>query len=805
MAPLSVHFRTTAPYTNRFEWSFTNPSLNYAKQEPGNYTGMIFEKSGTYTVTLKEYAQSTGALIATTSTQISVTPFIGSTFYIDGVSGNDAAAGTTPATAWRTPARFNSHLNALPIAQRRNITLLFKRGQTFQRAEGSTSAYIVLHTAERIRIGAYANPDGSDNAGLPKPILKDSVGADCGPTSGGQLLYTTLSKDILVQDIEFKGNYKHEFGDARCDWGNPYETGAIAAMNTTEIAVNRVMISGLSGGVYVQKFGNDIPEVRGWLIQNSEIRNTWGVHLFGEANGVAIKDSIFENSAISHITYFGVSKAGIVRNVFSGSGLRLPENWHACVVRLNETLGDIFLHGNTIKNAAGTPICSGRNYMGVAASNVMIDGNRIEGGSLPGQYFIPFFSTATLALQNSTVRNNVIVHPRGPIQVGGGSTIAVGNISFEHNTFVTNARLEWRSILEVTRQYDYAASVWTTNVTGNIKFKNNIVRGPSGAAISLKSGTQNLPGYEFSNNVYHRTNGAPEFEIENGLNNYQNLSLAQWRALGRDQNSITLDPQFESLDPTSVRFARPIANSPVVNIGQGLGPVSDALGRPRVASGGADVGAYEFFTQPTLAVSQSNPGLNDTITLTVNAPLSFAGRDVSILASSSGTAPGFMVPFENGLFSIPLNLDQSFINALGLLTGKINSSGQFVVQTTLASLGVTSASPMQLRAVVYEIRRFVIDDISNSLVVTPSGGSSFMGGGESGGNSGSVGATPKKKITKKKLTKKQIARKKKAAKRALKRKQKNNVTPPPAQEQIKCCPRDAIEQDSLMCKLGLYC
>jgi hypothetical protein len=115
--------------------------------------------------------------------------------------------------------------------------------------------------------------------------------------------------------------------------------------------------------------------------------------------------------------------------------------------------------------------------------------------------------------------------------------------------------------------------------------------------------------------------------------NGTSYTLSEWQAIGKDVNSIFVDPQFVSADPRSSDYFRINESSPAFDNGATLSVVfDDFYGTSRPQGDAYDIGAFEYVAAATPTV---------TTTLTLNDSTLAYGSD-SINITWSATTDGVM-------------------------------------------------------------------------------------------------------------------------------------------------------------------
>jgi parallel beta-helix repeat protein len=267
--------------------------------------------------------------------------------------------------------------------------------------------------------------------------------------------------------------------------------------------------------------------------------NTWGIFT-GFSDDLTIQGNIASRSATQHGIY--VSNSGD-RPVIRGNTV-----WGnaGSGIQLNADLG-----------AGGDGIISSALVEG----NTIYDNGRLGGSGINCD-----------GVQNARIQNNLLYnnHASGislfRIDGGGPST---GDVVV-NNTVLMASDARWALNIQNASTGDTAIN--------NILYDLNISHG------SIDISADSLPGFTSDNNVV--------------MNNFSTsgsiLSLASWRALGRDVHSIVAVPADLFVNPAGNDYhLRP--GSPAIDQGTASNaPSTDLDGNPRPSGAGFDIGAYEY-------------------------------------------------------------------------------------------------------------------------------------------------------------------------------------------------------------------
>lgn len=188
VAPLYVFFDATSTLgledTNAlvnadFNWDFdasnTDPNGNWESIK-GMVAGHVFEEAGIYTVACT--ATAPNGDIDTRLDTITVTPFLGTTYYVS-AGGNDANDGLSSTTAWQSANFAFSQLGP-------NERILFQRGDTFPIVNAQLNNLV----GGKMLVGAF----GSGN----RPVLSGSLNE--------HIIELNFVEDLVFEGLELDVN-----------------------------------------------------------------------------------------------------------------------------------------------------------------------------------------------------------------------------------------------------------------------------------------------------------------------------------------------------------------------------------------------------------------------------------------------------------------------------------------------------------------------------------------------------------------------------------------------------------------------
>lgn len=589
MAPLAVVFSSDDPLTNDYSWNYGDGST-----DTGVVGSHVYDKPGTYTVTLTQKNPTTGE-IGTATTTITVSAFTGTTYYIDAVNGRDTNAGTSPSAAWQTAGKIQQHLMSLSSDQRKNRRYLLKRGQTW--TVGTNGSWLNLTGVPGpIRIGSYANADGTDNTTLAKPVIKDNparvTGAAVADNSMVHSQGTLGMNDITFENIKLQGNYVYlpPPGDKAGRFTYPTDGfGLLAAHN---VLLRNVEVANLGFALTYEDKGTNL------FIHDSYIHHNNAITILGDVNGYSVRDSDIEYATEGHLHYMGVEDGVIKNNRWVGSGIDERDEagghvrWMQCTFRLSADNGvnRVYVAENYFSEATGSDICVGQNFVTynnttvIPSKNVLIERNVLDGTApRAGEYWLDAPILTLDPAQNVVFRNNAVINARGAVEMGQkGATFPVtSDIAIYNNLFEGNPNGDPQMVLLRLRK----DPTWKRN----IKFKNNLVLGAYRVMLDHFGTGSWISGLEISNNVYD----VAKVEVWGPSASYSSLSAFQTATTFERGSKFGAGSCVQSLDPALATFIKPCSTSTTINAGANVGVYSDYYGRARALGVGFDVGPVE--------------------------------------------------------------------------------------------------------------------------------------------------------------------------------------------------------------------
>lgn len=517
------------------------------------------------------------------------------TFYIDpsaAVNGNGSLA--SPFNTWAG------------LTLTANNTYLQKRGTVYVGAAVRPASQVSA-AATPLTIGAYANPDGSDDARLPKPIVDHNGG-----TNGVSAVYVDTCTNAVVRDIvgrNSRGSLAGGIGVRRsvgvkvqrCE-GYDSEHGLIIQQDQasgtstcTDVTVEDCYLHDNIGGGVCLRWGAASTAVlkRITLQRNTCVRNGLGKG-FGAGGSSIPAGGISSYAAYktdTNINYRGMD-IRVLNNFVAdnnGYGINIDsfgnEAWQSTIARnevtRNGASGDVDTHSLWVGNSFGVLVERNKVYgnsarVGATSGSgvgIFIDYNGVSatGGAnnivrrnliydqFRGATTAPIIAASSgiivLANSGTIVEGNVILGCRNGISVGNG--VATDGTAVRNNT-VIGCEVSGINVLPLGT---------------NTSVKNNVV---TGSATGLFVNTTSTTGYAERNNCVY------------------GCAVAKANGTATAQTPTALDATDITADPLLGAYYRPTAASPLIAAGAPLDvfPMLDAAGVQfnRVPT----IGAFEY-------------------------------------------------------------------------------------------------------------------------------------------------------------------------------------------------------------------
>ena len=242
---------------------------------------------------------------------------------------------------------------------------------------------------------------------------------------------------------------------------------------------------------------------------------------------------------------------------------------------------NITIRHNFFKRIGVSAIHTNSHDGGIPSKNYLIEGNYMTD---VGAHGVSIFN-----VQDSLIRNNVLVNVHGQVLSIGGSACANTGDKFIGNTVVNGGT-------------DGFTGVFISNPdTTGLIFKNNIIihNRPFGFSSVGQPDSTMLASYDFSNNIFYNYNDTWSHFIDGGAN----WTLSEWQSYsGTESSSVQQNPLLVSTPTTSSEYLQAdgsdnfnlMPTSSSVARGMGI-PDSDlTVDIDGVTRTTVDVGAYQY-------------------------------------------------------------------------------------------------------------------------------------------------------------------------------------------------------------------
>jgi len=376
----------------KFEWDFGDAGAKHNTLSGFNAAHM-YDKAGTYTVTLK--VTNSAGKVASATTKVTVAAATRRYVYVS-PSGNDANTGRTTSAAVKTFARAAQLVSD-------NTEVLFERGGTYNTTGTMNLGY------SNVVVGAYGS--GS------KPVLKwtgtKSYGTIFATLNGTDVTVRGLSFDSAITTLEEEG-----YNDGIRVGGKNIAVRDCSFLNVG-YAVNS---NGIPEGVLVQD--NDCPNLKGLRTYFAWVQGTDHVYL-----GNTVKDSYQ-----SHV----MRLAGGDRILIANNDLRNDPT-------TNGIRGVLTLHSGSYVYVAGNKISDSPLGLGPLDAGAGLDHkeSRLSWTVIEKNTFKESQVNVGHGTEHLSVRDNVILKNDGiAIDMKGYSAEyarGVKDVYIVHNTVINNA------------------------------------------------------------------------------------------------------------------------------------------------------------------------------------------------------------------------------------------------------------------------------------------------------------------------------------------------------------------------------
>ncbi|MDX2195054.1 MAG: BACON domain-containing carbohydrate-binding protein [Cytophagales bacterium] len=641
------------------------------------------------------------------------------TYYIS-PTGNDTNDGLSPATAWNTISRVNTH--AWSVGMQPGDRLLFEGNRTFS---GSLYFQGNQPTVGR-NIGNASNPIviSTYNTGIATILA--------GLNSG---FYAYNAAGYSISGLIFKGAGPGINTVSGISFYN--DQGSYLDY----IYIHTISVSGFDAGLSIGEWAATTP-YRGY-------------------SNITVTSSAFFDNYEAGITTWGRAKNShtnlVVRNVF------VYRNWGDPTKTANSGNGIVIgnVAGGLIEHSVAFD--NGKNNLAISggpcgiwcyeSQNLTIQycesydnkslgydgcGFDIDGGSEnciiqycyshdnygPGYLFAQYVGATTM--QNNYIRYNISVNDgrqgsKGSIHIWGGNTFSNCHV-YNNTVYTDNSTGKINGTMGIVKLNG-------TNYTG-IKVRNNIFITSNGGFLIDDASNPATSVIHFQNNSYFAIDGNYRYiwggNTYNSLSNWKSAASGQ-EAQGGTQLGLQGNPLLENMGisptlnntnllATSLSGYRLRNNSPLINLGIDL----------RTATyGSLNVGNYDFYSG---TIPQ---GVNFDIGCNERTPfLTALGAN---LTNVSATGGAFVITINS-------NVSWNIINPVAWITTSTTSGSNNNAIVTLNILPNTSATGRNTiisvtgSGLLSTINISQLGTVSHTLSYNPANQTFASGGGTNGGN-----------------------------------------------------------------------
>ncbi len=507
-------------------------------------------------------------------------PLLAGIYYIS-PSGDDAAAGTSPATAWRTVGRVNA------VAFAGGASILFQGGQLFagtlrfdRNDRGSSAAPITVgsYGAGRAALAAGANSgvEVIDTGGLRIADLNLRGNGAAQNRGSGILLENHSDRNLKFEGVHIERVDLAGFGQYGVAITADHGSSGFRDVRVTDSVVHDNGLDGIaswgdfplaSGYPHEDFYIGSNTVYRNTGTPNQEINTGSGIVLGGVSNAVIEYNEVFENGT---------------GNDFCGGPVGVwAWDAHAVTIQFNES------H----HNHSGTIACDGGGFdLDGGVTDSVVQYNYAHDNDGPG-YLVAQFDEAR-PLARNVIRFNISQNDGRNSGVGAGLVLwadetnpyGAREVEVYHNTFFATP--------PATGPIPAIASVSGVQLQ-KISIRNNIIQTAGAPLVAVPPGA----GVTFQGNVYW-VSGFP-FAI--GWYGTTFGSLAEWRAETGQETlpggvavGLAVEPQLNAPgagptigDPSQLATLEAYRLQPASPV---LGAALDLA-----AVFGLDVGARDFF------------------------------------------------------------------------------------------------------------------------------------------------------------------------------------------------------------------
>lgn len=585
------------------------------------------------------------------------------TYYVSS-QGDDAQAGTSVATAWRSISKVNS------VTFQPGDRVLFEGGQTF-------AGCIILK-----------------GAGTPtQPLVISSYGAGPATIASGTSIgfYSYNAAGIELRRLTFVGDGRLATPSSGVAFYLDLPSTALSHLRLDSLDISGYRDSGISIGSWKGSSGYDDVRITASQVHaNGEAGlQSYSEGLSAHHNWYIANCQAFDNSGRSDVTYTHTGN-GIVLGGVDGVLIEHCQAYHNGWLNANPSGGPVGIWGYCCNNLTIQKCESHHNLSGTShdgggfdidggCTNSVLQYNYSHDNGGPG-YLLAQYNGAP-AMRNVTIRYNVSKDDarrdnQGAIHVwssGAGGGIQQADIY--NNTVLLSPPANGSSP---------TAMLIVSGGFSDLTIRNNVLQTTGGLQVLSTVSTSNLT---LQGNCYWNPN---QLTINWGGAIYNDL--ASWRAATNQEQlatgrttGLSADPQLPGSDPTLA----PMAISPVRGAGINL-----------QAEFNVNPGPQDFIGNPTPAAPTSgNIGALESVSSVAASPLPVVLTDFTVVRAGTAAKLSWRTASEvgNAYFTPEVSTDGITFTSLGRVPGQGSSIQPHSYSYTDASLAQYPAGPIYYR------------------------------------------------------------------------------------------------------------
>ena len=551
----------------RYDWNFHDSKSADASTDEGQLVAHRFDNGGTYTISLT-VTDANGQTDSTT-TQVTVEDFSGTTYYVSYSDGSDNNDGLSSSSAWKTLTYAFDNMGG---SQNNPNKLLLKRGDTWT---------------------------SSGHLSPPKPSILDAYGDEAGPRP--KINFTQRNKGLGWGDPSDWG-YSPIVNNIHLYHDTPRKTAAIVTTKVNGTVLRNCKLE--NGGVLAQNRARGEYQ-QGLVVEDCEITagRTQGIFFYGggtsEGGDIVLRRTQIRacgsDPILDHQIYWSHGVNWLVEDcLFDGevtsSG---AANNVACKLRQGD--------GIVVRRCEATDTRNGlsagsNNVDEWATTNVVFEDCVTHHNGYRNQsaaFYISWVGKVTI--RNCVIHNNHPAPDYGGAALNFASTYTTSDVRVLNNTFYAN-KLPCVRVREGGHV---------------IKLRNNVFYRDDtewkGGFTRFSAQANQLPNYDSDYNCFYWTGKSDTddtFAVGSG-GGYTDTSFQEWQSTyGQDANSTYADPKFIADANLDLRLQ---SDSPARDSGTNLaqvffdmddpkgilhGTVYDCVSRPQGSYW--DMGAFEY-------------------------------------------------------------------------------------------------------------------------------------------------------------------------------------------------------------------